>query len=119
MRAIDASKPLFERLPARLSACSGVLVDSNVLLDVASNDPLWREWSPSALAEAAECCQLIINPIIYAEVSTNYATLEDLDDAIPATSFQRESLPWEARFLHWRSRGRPAPGAAHPWCGAL
>jgi predicted nucleic acid-binding protein len=61
-------------LPARLNACRGVLVDSNVLLDVISNDPVWSAWSASALAEAAEYATLVINPIIYAEVSTTYST---------------------------------------------
>src|ERR1035441_4407655 len=60
--------------PPRLSACRGVLVDSNVLLDVISNDPVWSAWSASALAEAAEYATLVINPIIYAEVSTTYST---------------------------------------------
>ena len=59
-------------LQARLSACRGVLVDSNVLLDVATNDPGWGDWSARALAEVAEHTTLIINPIIYAEVSIGY-----------------------------------------------
>lgn len=59
-------------LPARLNACRGVLVDSNVLLDVATSDPDWSDWSGRALAECAEHTTLIINPIIYAEVSIGY-----------------------------------------------
>ena len=57
--------PAVTSLQARLSACRGVLVDSNVLLDVATNDPGWGDWSARALAEAAEHTTLIINPIIY------------------------------------------------------
>jgi len=64
-------------LQARLSACRGVLVDSNVLLDVATNDPGWGDWSARALAEVAEHTTLIINPIIYAEVSIGYTTVCD------------------------------------------
>jgi len=86
-------------LPARLSACRGVLVDSNVLLDVATNDPDWGEWSGRALAEVAEHAALIINPIIYAEVSIGYTTIEALNAVLPATLYQREPLPWEAGFL--------------------
>ena len=86
-------------LPGRLSACRGVLVDSNVLLDVATNDPDWGDWSARALAEAAEHTMLIVNPIIYAEVSIGYATIEALDAALPAALYQREPLPWEAGFL--------------------
>jgi predicted nucleic acid-binding protein len=76
-----------------------VLVDSNVLLDVATNDPGWRNWSAQALAEAAEQAALIVNPIIYAEVSIGYTTIEALDAALPAELYQREPLPWEAGFL--------------------
>lgn len=91
------------RLHARLRACRGVLVDSNVLLDVATNDPSWGDWSARALAEAAEHTTLIINPIIYAEVSIGYRTIEALDAVLPATLYQREPLPWKAGFLAGKS----------------
>jgi predicted nucleic acid-binding protein len=90
-------------LQARLSACRGVLVDSNVLLDVATNDPGWGVWSARALAEAAEHTTVIINPIIYAEVSIGYTTIEALDAVLPAALYQREPLPWEAGFLAGKS----------------
>lgn len=86
-------------LRSRLSACRGVLVDSNVLLDVATNDPAWGDWSAHALAEVAEHTTLIINPIVYAEVSIGYTTIEALDAVLPAALYQREPLPWEAAFL--------------------
>jgi predicted nucleic acid-binding protein len=86
-------------LQARLRACRGVLVDSNVLLDVATDDPEWGDWSAHALAEAAEHAPLLIDPIIYAEVSIGYTTIEALDAALPATLYQREPLPWDAAFL--------------------
>jgi hypothetical protein len=86
-------------LRARLSRCRGVLVDSNVLLDVSSNEQAWGAWSAQALAEVAEHTALIINPIIYAEVSIRYATIEALDEVLPANLYQREPLPWEAAFL--------------------
>ncbi len=76
-----------------------MLVDSNVPLDVATNDPNWSDWSERALAEVAEHTTLIINPIIYAEVSIGYSTFEALDAALPTTLYQREALPWEAAFL--------------------
>ena len=90
-------------LRARLARSRGVLIDSNVLLDVATNDPAGGDWSARALAEAAEHTALIINPIIYAEVSIGYTTIEALDAALPATLYQRESLPWEAGFLAGKS----------------
>jgi hypothetical protein len=92
-------KSPIEDLPMRLSACAGVLVDSNVLLDVATNDPHWGEWSARALAEVAEHTVLTINPIVYAEVSIGFTTIEALNAALPAALYQRESLPWEAGFL--------------------
>jgi predicted nucleic acid-binding protein len=86
-------------LRARLTGCHGILVDSNVLLDVATNDANWGEWSARMLAELVEYTVLIINPIIYAEVSIGYGTIEALESALPAALYQREPLPWEAGFL--------------------
>ncbi len=63
-------------LHPRLSACCGVLLDSNVLLDVATNDLRWGDWSARALADIAEHTTLIINPIIYAELSVSYTAIE-------------------------------------------
>jgi predicted nucleic acid-binding protein len=90
-------------LRARLSRCRGVLVDSNVLLDISADDQAWGAWSTQALADVAEHTTLIINPIIYAEVSIRYATIEALDSALPASLYQREPLPWEAGFLAGKS----------------
>jgi predicted nucleic acid-binding protein len=90
-------------LRTRLSRCRGALIDSNVLLDVATNDPSWGEWSARALAEVAEHTTLIINPIIYAEVSIGYTSIEALDAVLPTTLYQREPLPWDAGFLAGKS----------------
>jgi predicted nucleic acid-binding protein len=78
---------------------SAVLVDSNVLLDIMTEDPQWFSWSAGALARAAETMRLVINPIIYAEVSIRYSRIEDLNDALPQTFVEREPLPYEAAFL--------------------
>ena len=87
-------------MQSRLNACRGVLVDSNVLLDIATSDPDWGDWSGAgACAESAEYTTLIINPIIYAEVSLGYATIEALEAVLPARLYQREPLPWQAGFL--------------------
>ena len=77
----------------------GVLVDSNVLLDVLTEDATWLDWSAAALARAAETDLLIINPLIYAEVSVRFRRIEDLDAALPPSLFRRDGLPWEAGFL--------------------
>ena len=76
-----------------------VLVDSNVILDVVSEDPVWFEWSAEKIAECVEKDLLIINPIIYAEVSVKFERIEELEEALPADVFIREDLPWEAAFL--------------------
>jgi len=78
---------------------TSVLVDSNVILDVVSENPQWGEWSSSMLARCAESGMLIINPIIYAEVSVGFERIEELDEVLPADSFRRDILPWEAAFL--------------------
>ncbi|SDE96938.1 type II toxin-antitoxin system VapC family toxin [Terriglobus roseus] len=87
----------------RLRRTNGVLVDSNVLLDVATDDVTWSGWSSDALAECLEYSRLFINPIIYAEVSVGFSTIEALDVALPSDIFQRAPLPWEAGFLAGKS----------------
>lgn len=70
----------------RLSSAPGTLVDSNVLLDVMTENNEWFEWSSESLAEAAESGPLYINPIIYAEVSVRFERIEDLEavaDVLP------------------------------------
>jgi predicted nucleic acid-binding protein len=73
------------------------LVDTNVLLDIITQDSAWRSWSESALREAAERSTLAINPIIFAEVSMKFDRIEDADAAV--VDFLREPLPYEAGFL--------------------
>lgn len=93
------------------------LVDSNVLLDIVTDDPAWVTWSSNALAGAFEDGRVVVNPIVYAEVSVGFDLIEDLDDALPATQFVRETLPYAAgflagkAFLSYRRRGgtRPTP----------
>jgi predicted nucleic acid-binding protein len=75
------------------------LVDSNVLLDVMSGDERWAPWSEDALERAADAGPLVINPIVYAEVSVRFSRIEDLDDALPSSRFLRAPLPWAAAFL--------------------
>ena len=75
------------------------LVDSNVMIDVMHEDPVWGSWSGDALGMAGQTAPLVINPLIYAEVSVALRQLEELDEALPAGLFRREPLPWEAAFL--------------------
>ena len=78
---------------------TATLVDSNVILDIANEDDEWLDWSSSMLAEASERGPLVINPIIYSEVSARYDTIEQVDDAVPPDFYRRAPLPWEAAFL--------------------
>lgn len=80
-----------------------VLVDSNVILDVATNDPIWGAWSAEALARAADESVLVINPIVFAEVSVGFDRVEELEAALPAELYRRDPLPYEAAFLAGRS----------------
>jgi predicted nucleic acid-binding protein len=80
-----------------------VLVDSNVVLDVAYRDPHWGLWAREAIAEAAALSVLVINPIVYAEISVGYGSIEDLEDVVPTEVFRREPLPYEAAFLAGKS----------------
>ena len=80
-----------------------VLVDSNVLLDIFTEDPVWFHWSAHALADSAEHSVLVVNPIVYAEVAVRFETIEELEQVLPADQFAREPLPWEAAFLAGKS----------------
>ena len=77
----------------------GVLVDSNVLLDVLESDPHWHAWSAEQLQQAADSAVLIINPVIYAEISVGFARIEELEAIVTPDIFQKRPLPWEAAFL--------------------
>ncbi|WP_299820531.1 type II toxin-antitoxin system VapC family toxin [uncultured Jannaschia sp.] len=87
------------------------LVDANVLIDVATDDPHWSDWSSAALAQAGQGGRLVLNSIIYAEISIAFDQIEDLDALLPEAIFHREDLPWEAAFLagkafrNYRRRG--------------
>lgn len=78
---------------------AGVLVDSNVLLDVITEDARWFSWSSEIMARIANRSRLIINPVVYAEVSVHFSRIEDLDDALPGSTFSREPIPFDAAFL--------------------
>ena len=76
-----------------------ILVDSNVILDIVTEDKKWFLWSSQALAKYAETHTLVINPIIYAEVSVGFDRIEDVEKVLPSAFFRRDPIPWEAAFL--------------------
>ncbi|HPH03567.1 MAG TPA: type II toxin-antitoxin system VapC family toxin [Spirochaetota bacterium] len=92
-----------------------ILVDSNVLLDLFTNDPAWYDWSARALSQCAETDTLAVNPVIYSEVSVGFERIEELDLCLPETLFKRLPLPWEAGFLAGKVfvRYRRAGGLRH------
>lgn len=87
------------RLVESASSQPVTLVDSCVLLDIATDDPRWAQWSDGAVARALDAGRVVINPIVYAEVSIGYDAVEDLDRVLPNDDYEREPLPYEAGFL--------------------
>lgn len=92
-----------------------ILVDSNVILDVVTEDPKWYEWSAGQLEKLAESHTLVINPIIYSEVSIGFDRIEDLEQTLPPDFFRRDPLSWEAGFLAGKCfiRYRRSGGVRH------
>ena len=74
------------------------LIDSCVLLDVITGDDRWADWSAARIAAAIDEGRAVINPIIYAEVSVGYETVEELDELLSASDYEREPLPYLAGF---------------------
>ncbi len=91
---------------------SGVLFDTNVVLDIATCDPQWEAWSEEQYRRASAQGCITINPVICAELSPAFDCEADLDDWLdPAVVFQRDALPWQAAwlagqaFVNYRRRG--------------
>jgi predicted nucleic acid-binding protein len=78
---------------------SGILIDSNVILDIFTVDPTWYAWSDQKIHTLALQHSLYINPIIYAEVSVHFSQMADLDRLLRPEIFTKISLPWDAAFL--------------------
>jgi predicted nucleic acid-binding protein len=77
----------------------GVLVDSNVILDVFLDDPNWGDWSEARLVKHSRQSTLFINAIIYSEISIGFERIEDLELAVARSGFQMLEIPKEALFL--------------------
>lgn len=78
---------------------NGVLVDSNVILDVYTDDAIWADWSESVLNRYCTRYSLYINPVIYAEISIGFDRIEELESAIALSDFKFLQIPKEALFL--------------------
>jgi predicted nucleic acid-binding protein len=82
---------------------TAVMIDSNVLLDILTRDPLWYPWSAAAVESVADRFRLVINAVIYSEISVRYSRIEDVEAALPKSMFEREPIPYEAAFLAGKS----------------
>jgi predicted nucleic acid-binding protein len=76
-----------------------ILVDTNVLLDVVTDDPVWADWSIASLDAASLQGPLLINDVIYAELSVRYPRIEDLQSFVDSAKLRKEPMPREALFL--------------------
>jgi predicted nucleic acid-binding protein len=81
------------------AATTPILVDSNVILDLATVDSVWAQWSSETLTRLLNQTVLVINSLIYAEISVRYESVEELEAALPMESLRRDVLPYEAAFL--------------------
>ena len=112
-------------------AMTATLVDSNVLLDIVNADSVWFAWSAAALRDCGRSGDLILNAVIYGEVSAAFDRIEDVDAFLEEKYYRREDVPWAAAFVagqvyrQYRRRGgvRSAPlpdfyiGAHAALCG--
>ena len=82
---------------------NAVMVDTCVLLDVVTEDQNWFEWSAGALQEAASKAMLVVNPVIYSELSVGFDRIEDLEALLSPDLFDYRPIPREAAFLAGKS----------------
>ena len=100
-----------------------ILLDSSVLLDLATDDPVWGDWSARQVWAAREHSRLAINAMVYAEVSTAFDAIEKADAFFSDVDVSREDVPWSAAFAagqmfrhHRKTNEKPLPDyfiAAH------
>jgi predicted nucleic acid-binding protein len=76
-----------------------ILVDTNVILDLVENDPVWADWSQQQLEAASLQATLCINPVIYAELSIAFEAIEELESMLKQGEIHLEPVPREALFL--------------------
>ena len=76
-----------------------LLVDTNVLVDVLQDDPQWADWSIGQLRAQSKVRTLCINPVIYAEISLSFSTIETLDEVVAAMALEIQEIPKAALFL--------------------
>jgi predicted nucleic acid-binding protein len=93
-----------------------LLVDTNVLLDVVTNDPIWADWSQRQLEKLAFETRLAVNPVVYAELSIGFQRIAEVDAVLDQTGVGVEEIPRPALFLagkafqDYRARGGTKTG---------
>lgn len=80
-----------------------ILVDTNILLDIVTEDPNWKEWSEQQLENAKLIGSVIINPVIYSELSIAFARIEEVEAFISDAPLIVEPIPREALFMAAKS----------------
>lgn len=78
---------------------SRVLVDTNVLVDLLTDDPLWANWSSDAFCACSDHARMVIDTPVYGELAVRYDSVEELEQMIHAADLEREHVPWTAAFL--------------------
>jgi predicted nucleic acid-binding protein len=92
------------------------LIDTNVLLDLVTDDPIWADWSIEQLEAAALRGPLLINDVVYAELAVRYDRIEDLDEFLGEAGLETAVIPRSALFLvskvfqKYRKSGGPRTG---------
>ena len=76
-----------------------LLVDTNVLLDVVTNDPIWADWSQRQLEKLSLQGALLVNPVIYAELSIGFQRIEEVEAILKTTGVDIAEIPRRALFL--------------------
>jgi predicted nucleic acid-binding protein len=93
-----------------------ILADTNVLLDLVTNDPIWFDWSRQRLAAAARSRELVINPVVFAELSVRFSRVEAVESALRGIGALMSTIPHTALFLagkafqRYRAAGGPKTG---------
>lgn len=76
-----------------------ILVDTNVLIDVLEDDPVWADWSIEQMRAQSKIHNLVINPVIYAELSQTFSTFEALNEVVEEMGLLMQEVPRPALFL--------------------
>jgi hypothetical protein len=93
-----------------------ILADTNVLLDLVTNDPIWFDWSRQRLAAAANSRELLINPVVFAELSVRFSKVQEVESTLRGIGALMSAIPQAALFLagkafqRYRAAGGPKTG---------